>query len=78
MKKEERRKAKGKNWEEKVSGSGSDLGEFGTEYEFFITEDYRTKEEMSSGADPREMVRNEDQTDQSKAFFLPDFPPDED
>ncbi|MGO9137557.1 MAG: hypothetical protein ACLP9S_14675 [Syntrophales bacterium] len=78
MKKEEERKEKGKNWEERASGSGSDLGEFGTEYEFFITEDHKAKEEMSSGVDPRETVRSEDHTDQSKAFFLPDFFPDED
>ncbi|MGZ3594280.1 MAG: hypothetical protein ACXU9G_01595 [Syntrophales bacterium] len=78
MKKEEERKEKDKNQEDKVSGSGSDLGEFGAEYEFFITEDHKAKEELSSGVDPRETVRREDNTDQSKTFFLPDFFPHED
>jgi hypothetical protein len=71
MKKEEERKQKDKNQEDDVSGS--DLGEFGTEYEFFITEDHKAKEELSSGVGPRETVRREDNTDQSKTFFLPDF-----
>lgn len=73
MKKEEQRKKKNKSQEDKVSGSGSELGEFGTEYEFFITDDARAKEELSWGVDPRETVKREDDIDQSKTFFLPDF-----
>ena len=38
MKKEARRRKKERNKEEKPSDSPSDLGEFGTEYEFFMTE----------------------------------------
>jgi len=73
MKKEEERKEKDKNQEEKVSRSGSELGEFGTEYEFFITDDARAKEELPNGVDPRETVKRDDDRDQSKTFFLPDF-----
>jgi hypothetical protein len=75
MKKEEERKEKDKNQEDKVSGSGSDIGEVGVEYEFFITEDAKAKEELSNGVDPRETVKRENNTDQSKTFFLPDFFP---
>ena len=73
MKKEEERKEKDKNQEDKVSGSGSDIGEVGVEYEFFITEEAKVKEELSNGVDPRETVKRENNTDQSKTFFLPDF-----
>lgn len=78
MKKEEERKERDKNPEEKVSGSGSELGEFGTEYEFFITDDAMAREELPSVVDPRETVKREDDRDQSKTFFLPDFFFDED
>ncbi len=73
MKKEEERKEKDKNQEEKVSVSGSELGEFGTEYGFFITDDARAKEELPNGVDPGEIVKRDDDRDQSKTFFLPDF-----
>jgi hypothetical protein len=43
MKREEERKDKDKNQEDEVSGSGSDIGEFGVEYDFFITEDAKVK-----------------------------------
>ena len=56
-----------------VSGSGADMGEFGIEYEFFITEDAKAKKELSNGVDPGETVKREDDTDQTKTFFLPDF-----
>jgi hypothetical protein len=78
MKEEEERKKAHKNQEDKASGSWSELGEFGTEYEFFITDDARVKEELSCGVDPRETVKREDGMDQSKTFFLPDFFFDED
>ena len=73
MKKEEERKEKVKNQEDEVSCSGSELGEFGIEYEFFITDDTKAKKELSNGVDPRETVKREDHRDQSKTFFLPDF-----
>jgi len=73
MKREEERKDKDKNQEDEVSGSGSDIGEFGSEYDFFITEDAKVKKELSNGVDPRETVKKENHTDQSKTFFLPDF-----
>jgi hypothetical protein len=76
MKKEEERKEKDKNQEDKVSGS--ELGEFGTEYEFFITDDARAKEESYNGADQKETARRQDDRDQSKTFFLPDFFPHKD
>jgi hypothetical protein len=69
MKKEEERKEK--DQEDKVSGS--ELGEFGTEYEFFITDDARAKEESQNGIDQRETKKRKDDRDQSKTFFLPDF-----
>lgn len=71
MKKEEKRKEKDKNQEGKVSSS--ELGEFGTEYEFFISDEARAKEESPNGVDQRETVRRESNRDQSKTFFLPDF-----
>ena len=49
------------------------MGEFGIEYEFFITEDAKAKKELSNGVDPGETVKREDDTDQTKTFFLPDF-----
>jgi hypothetical protein len=78
MKKEEERKEKGRNQEDEISRSGSDIGEFGIEYEFFITEDSKVKENISNGFRPREPVKREDNRDQSKTFFLPDFFSDED
>ena len=78
MKKEEERKEKDRNREDEVSRSGSDLGEFGIEYEFFINEDSKFKENISNGFGPSEPVKREDDRDQSKTFFLPDFFSDED
>ena len=78
MKKEEEGKDKDKNQEDGVSGRGSDIGEFGMEYDFFITEDAKVKKELSNGVDPRETARKENNTDQSKTFFLPDFFPRDD
>ena len=78
MKKEGERKEKGRNREDEVSHSGSDLGEFGIEYEFFINEDSKFKENISNGFGPSEPVKREDDRDQSKTFFLPDFFSDED
>jgi hypothetical protein len=75
MKKEEERKDKDRNQEDKIPGESSDLGEFGTEHEFFITDDARVKEELSDGVDARETVKMADDRDQSKTFFLPDFFP---
>lgn len=76
MKKEEERKEKDRNQEDKVSGS--DTGEFGIEYDFFITEDTKTRENILYGSGAREPIKREDNTDQSKTFFLPDFFSDED
>jgi hypothetical protein len=78
MKKEAERKEKGRNQEDEISNSGSDLGEFGLEYEFFITEDSRVKENISNTMRPREPIKREENRDQSKTFFLPDFFSDED
>ncbi|MCG6533099.1 MAG: hypothetical protein L7F78_00115 [Syntrophales bacterium LBB04] len=78
MKREEERKDKDKNQEDKLSGSVADIGEFGIEYEFFITEGAKAKEESLSGVGPRETVKREDSKDQSKTFFLPDLFSDED
>ena len=78
MKKEGERKEKDRNREDEVSRSGSDLGEFGIEYEFFISEDSKFKENISNGFSPSEAVKREDDRDQSKTFFLPDFFSDED
>jgi hypothetical protein len=78
MKKEGERKEKDRNREDEVSHSGSDLGEFGIEYEFFINEDSKFKENISNGFGPSEPVKREDDRDQSKTFFLPDFFSDED
>jgi len=73
MKKEAESKEKGKNQEDEISNSGSDLGEFGLEYEFFITEDSKVKENISIPMRPREHIKREENRDQSKVFFLPDF-----
>lgn len=78
MKKEAGHKEKGRNQEDEISNSGSDLGEFGLEYEFFITEDSRVKENISNPMRPREPMKREENRDQSKTFFLPDFFSDED
>jgi hypothetical protein len=78
MKKEAEYKEKGRNQEDEISSSGSDLGEFGLEYEFFITEDSRVKDNISNPMRPREPVKREENRDQSKTFFLPDFFSDED
>jgi hypothetical protein len=78
MKKEAEHKEKGRNQEDEISSSGSDLGEFGLEYEFFITEDSRVKDNISHQMRPREPVKREENRDQSKTFFLPDFFSDED
>ena len=73
MKKKEEESRKDKNQEEKVSDPASELGEFGLEYEFFMTEATRGKENAVNGADLREpVIRKEDAEDQSKTFFLPD------
>ena len=77
MKKEARRRKKERNKEEKPSDSPSDLGEFGTEYEFFMTEVTKGKETALNG--PGGAVgRPEKPEDQSKTFFLPDFFPSDD
>jgi hypothetical protein len=73
MKKEAEHKENGRNQEDEISSSGYDLGEFGLEYEFFITEDSRVKENISNSMRPREPVKREENRDQSKTFFLPDF-----
>jgi hypothetical protein len=78
MKKGEERKEKSRNQEDATSLSGSDIGEFGIEYEFFITEDTKVKENIANEFRPREPVKRDDNRDQSKAFFLPDFFPEED
>jgi hypothetical protein len=78
MKKEEEHKDKNRNQEDNIPGGSSELGEFGTEYEFFISDDARVKEELSDGADARETVKWAYDRDQSKTFFLPDFFPHED
>ena len=75
MKKEEERKDKDKNQEDEGSVPGYDIGEFGGEYDFFITEDAKVKKELSNGVDLRETVKRDNNTDQSKTFFLPDFFP---
>jgi hypothetical protein len=74
MKKEEERKEK----DQEYKVSGSELGEFGTEYEFFITDDARAKEESQNGIDHRETKKRKNDRDQSKTFFLPDFFPNKD
>ena len=78
MKKEAEHKEKGRNQEEEGSNSVYDLGEFGLEYEFFITEDSRVKENISNRVRPREPIKREENRDQSKTFFLPDFFSNED
>lgn len=78
MKKEAENKEKGRNQEDEVSSPGFDLGEFGLEYEFFITEDTKGKEGTVKVFRPREPVKRVDNRDQSKTFFLPDFFSDED
>lgn len=77
MKKEAEHKERGGNQNDEISSSGCDLGEFGLEYEFFITEDSELKNSISNGLHPREPVKREDNRDQSKTFFLPDFFSDE-
>jgi|APFre7841882654_1041346.scaffolds.fasta_scaffold13075_3 hypothetical protein len=78
MKKEAEHKERGRNQDDEISSSGSDLGEFGLEYEFFITEDSKLKKNVSNDFDPRESVKREQTRDQSKTFFLPNFFFDED
>ena len=78
MKKEAEHKERGRNQDDEISSSGSDLGEFGLEYEFFITEDSKLKKNVSNDFEPRESVKREHSRDQSKTFFLPDFFSDED
>jgi len=78
MKKGEERKEKGINQEDAASLSGSDIGEFGTEYEFFISEETKVKENIANGFRTREPLKKDDNGDQSKVFFLPDFFSDED
>jgi hypothetical protein len=76
MKKEEReRDNKERNQENQFSGSDRDRGEYGFEYEFFITEPTSIIEKTSKifKAEPEDRTKGEDTTDQSKTFFLPDF-----
>jgi len=72
MKKEEKeQKDKEKNQENGFSSV--DSGEFGFEYDFFITENSRVTEKSSSKLPPMAQGKKEYATDQSTTFFLPDF-----
>ena len=76
MKKEEKRsKENGRSQEEELSDSETDLGEYGFEYDFFITGKnliidifltLKTNETQSQ-------IKTQESVDQSKTFFLPEF-----
>jgi hypothetical protein len=76
MKKEEReQEKKERNQEDQFSGSDRDRGEYGFEYEFFITEQSSIVKKTSTILKPKpgNRTKGEDTTDQSTTFFLPDF-----
>jgi hypothetical protein len=72
MKKEEKeQKEKDRNQEDTLSSV--DSGEYGFEYDFFITENTKFIEESSTKVQPIAREKTEYAADQSKTFFLPDF-----
>lgn len=62
-----------KNQEGKFSGSESDSSEYGIEYDFFITENFRYTEKKTNRYQPGKQRKGDEAKDQSKTFFLPDF-----
>jgi len=74
VKKKEESRKKDINQEDKVSDLEAELGEFGLEYEFFMTEGTKGKEKAADRAGPSEPAKREENNieDQSKTFFLPD------
>jgi hypothetical protein len=76
MKKEERAsEEREKNQESKFSSSDADIGEYGFEYDFFITEKSSVTEKIETVRTnvTLDRVKTQERTDQSKTFFLPDF-----
>jgi adenine specific DNA methylase Mod len=74
MKREEKeRKEIEKNQEDKFSGSESDSSEYGIEYDFFITENFRYTKKKTNRYQPGKQRKGDETIDQSKTFFLPDF-----
>jgi hypothetical protein len=72
MKKEEKeQKEKDKDQEDRFSSV--DSGEYGFEYDFFITDNIEFIEKSSTKFQPIAREKTEYATDQSKTFFLPDF-----
>jgi hypothetical protein len=78
MKKGEERREKGREQEDVTSIWESDVGQFGMEYDFFITGETRVKENIADGFPARGPLKKDDNIDECKTFFLPDFFPDED
>ena len=76
MKKEEKRSLEnGRNQEEELSDSETDIGEYGFEYDFFVTEKSSEREKISTPLKnvTQDRGKAQDSKDQSKTFFLPDF-----
>ncbi|MEN6318622.1 MAG: hypothetical protein ABFD82_07700 [Syntrophaceae bacterium] len=76
MKKEEKRSEEnGKNQEEELSDSETDIGEYGFEYDFFVTEKNSMTDKISTlkTNETRDQIKAQESIDQSKTFFLPDF-----
>jgi len=76
MKKEEKRSGEnGKNQEEELSDSETDIGEYGFEYDFFITEKSSMMDGISKLTTDKthDQIKAQESIDQSKTFFLPDF-----
>ncbi|HVO66826.1 MAG TPA: hypothetical protein VMT12_10110 [Syntrophales bacterium] len=71
MKKEEKEyREKVKNQEDRLLSA--DSGEYGFEYEFFITEN-NVMEKSSTKFQPIVQEKKEYASDQTEIFFLPDF-----
>lgn len=76
MKKEEKRsKENGRNQEEELSDSEADNSEYGFEYDFFVTEKSSMVDEISTFKtnETQGGIKAQEDIDQSKTFFLPDF-----
>lgn len=74
MKREEKERTEiEKNQEDKFSGSESDSSEYGIEYDFFITENFRHTKKKTTRYQQGKQRKGDETTDQSKTFFLPDF-----
>jgi hypothetical protein len=74
MKKEDRERDKNeRNREGNFSGSEEEIGEYGFEYDFFISEKNTVIGKRETTSQTQNLIKGEDSTDQSKTFFLPDF-----